>query len=275
MPQLSKLTLSTLVLALATSMMAQADGVYKMYDYRGEYIDELEIVKDVVGTDGYEYAMHVMANMQMTFYIPPEVTYVEVSATNPIIANGTPYQGYWVSTAPQNEERWADCARGPIRDHEGVQRYVYGDLEYFYTGLDDDGLWFDLQIGHCGDEIREWAFHNSLAIEEIRPTLSELMDACGNDPDVELRALACSEVIASPEAQPLDVSHALWTRAYVRCDRAPFEDVVSDLMAAARLDTAEWQQYYYNTSGYTGPIDGRVNDQLLAAIEDWVRSCIN
>lgn len=250
---------------------ALADGVDKMYDYREGYIDELEIIGDIVFPGEGPYALFEMADMQMRFYVPPDAAYVQIDPSNPIISQQRPFEGGWVSTAAPGNERWADCPGAPVFDHEGQRRRVYGDLVWTYLGLEDGDLFFKLQIGHCDGPVEDWAYNDP---SKNMPTLTEATEICGNEDDLVLRALGCSDIISNPGATPQDLSWAYWSRAYVRCSDAPMPDIISDLMSAVRLDTLEWQEYYQRVSGYRGPLDGQVNYQLHGAVERYAnRKC--
>ena len=264
---LSKLLFGTVTAAFAATA-AIADGVYKMYDYREGYIDEFEIVGDVTGPDGNQYAMFEMRDMKMVFYIPPEAAYVTISHDNPIIANNIPYSGYWVSTAAPGEAQWDSCNNGSVPDHNGVPRPLWGDLVHVYTELSADtyDLYFKLQIGSCGAIPEDWAFNDP---SRELPSLDVAMETCGNEHDTTLRALGCSDVISNPLAPVADVSWALWSRAYVRCGDVPVSDTIADLTEAVRIHPSDWHDYYKRVSGYDGPMDGTLNYQLYGAISRW------
>lgn len=242
---------------------ALADGVDKMYDYRGGYIDELSIIGDVTFPDGETYALFEMAEMDMLFYIPQDAAYVMIDATNPIIANQQPFEGGWISTAAPGDDRWGACPGEPVYDHNDQPRYTYGDVIWTYTGLDNYDLYFSLQLGHCEQNPEEWAYNDP---SKELPPVDEAMETCGNERDNVLRALGCSNVISNPTASTADVSWALWSRAYVRCGDAPVEDIISDLMAAVRMDPVEWKEYYQRVSGYEGPMDTSIDYNLYGAV---------
>lgn len=252
-------------MALAIAGPALADGVYKMYDYREGYVDELEIIGDVV-LDGETFALFEMKNMQMQFYVPQDAAYVMVEASNPIIANNQVFEGGWTSTAPPGEERWAPCSGDAVTDHNSQDRAVWGEMTWTYTALDNYDLHFKLGLGHCDGEIEDWAWNDP---SRELPSEEEAMEICGNERDNELRALGCSDVISNPTASASNVSWAHWSRAYVRCSSAPVEDLIADFMAAARTDTLQWQEYWQRVSGYEGPMDGQVNYQLYGAASRW------
>jgi len=71
-------------------------------------------------------------------------------------------------------------------------------------------------------------------------------NGCGNNGDPAARMLACSEVIAHPQAKPSDLGYAYWHRAYVGCvtETAPKHDSMADLMASARADPEGWKRQY-------------------------------
>lgn len=242
---------------------AFADGVDKMYDYREGYIDEIEIVGDATFPNGETFAVFEMFDMQMRFYVPQDAVYVMMTADNPVISQQIPFEGGWVSTAAPGQERWSNCPGAPISDHNGQMRGVYGDLVWTNTRLENNDLYFSLQIGHCDDPVEDWAFNNP---SKNASPIEEAKEICGNESDLYLRALGCSDIIANPDATPQDVSWAHWSRAYVRCGDAPQSDIVADLMSAVRLDPLEWQDYYQRVSGYRGPMDGQMNYQLHGAV---------
>jgi len=108
--------------------------------------------------------------------------------------------------------------------------------------------------------------------KESLPSMSASQETCGNNADLNQRSQGCSDLISNPLASTTDVTWALWSRAYVRCGNAPDNDVISDLMMAARLDTKEWQEYFRGAGGYTGAIDGQMNVELYKAVSRYVKA---
>lgn len=92
--------------------------------------------------------------------------------------------------------------------------------------------------------------------QELR-SLNAAGEDCGNNPDNAARIIACSEMIAHPQATPEDLAGAYWGRAYVRCvdGTGSAMDVIADLMANVRVDPEGWK-HMYNVA-YDGPSDGR------------------
>ncbi len=262
---------------MALALPAAADGVYPLHDVSGAYLGDVEIYGDVIDQNGTPYAEFQMTSLGLVFYIPPEAAYVEMSQSNPILRGRTPFYGFWVGYRPEQSGPWQTCSRGVKVDPNGHRYGLWGDLRWTNSMTPDGDLAFTVDLGRCGDQIRPWARHQPTPVAAPRPSyvprrLSVVQDVCGNASDLAMRADGCSEVIAHPEATLDDVSGAFWTRAYVRCGGLASDlEVMSDLMAAVRLDTATWQQYYARIGFYSGPVDGRIGPALVAAVNSYVK----
>ena len=288
-PAFSHLRNSALGLSVAFSLLASpsyADGQDNMFDYQGTYIDTFEIIDDVYWSFwGGEVARFQMAAMNMTFYIPQDVAYITIEASNPIIAEQIPYYGVWVSTAAPGQQRWADCPGEPMIDHLGVPRKVWGDVAYTWTALEGYDLYFNLKLGFCGGEVSDWAFNdpkrndgppvintnpNPAPIPQppVNPgALSADMDLCRSASDMDQRTEGCGRVARNPAASAEDISWAFWTLAVSQCSTAPLAQVREDLYNAISMDPMGSQEYYRDIGEYNGPMDGQVNNQLYDAAD--------
>ncbi len=278
---LKSLTAAALAATLTTTA-AMADGIDQMYDPNGTYLGELQLIGDVTDRFGGSYALFDFPSVGLNLYVPPEAVYVLMTRDNPIIANQTPFIGYWVGYAPQSFGTWAPCAAGHQVDHTGSVYDLYGDLRLTNLDLSPSGnLSFQIDLGFCGDSPQQWAV--SEAFFEVAnppalgqpfwPDINEFIQICGNERDLTVRALGCSQVISHPEASDNQLSSAYWGRAYVRCAGATAdEDIIADLVSAARIEPREWQVFYRDQGHYGGPIDGDVTFDLLDAIRSYVNA---
>ncbi|MEL7116101.1 MAG: hypothetical protein AAGP08_10990 [Pseudomonadota bacterium] len=249
-------------------LSAAADGVDKMYNYLGEYVDEFEIMGDVYVPDEGEYAHFEMDHINARIYIPKDAAYVSIDANNPIIRDSVAFEGGWVSTASPDEEGYRPCADGPVYDHEYVARDVWGEIEYRYLYLDGAyDLYFQMRRSVCGGPMEDWVWNDPT--REL-PSEDVAMNTCGNESDLYLRAEGCTNVISNPSASLSNVSWAHWSRGYVLCGEVPVEQTIADFMASMRADpTVKWQEYWQRVSGYAGPMDGQLNYQLYGAMSRW------
>jgi len=276
------LTCATLGGALAGA--AWADGIDPVYSVDGVYMDDIEIMGDVRLPDGKEYAMLEMRNLNMRFYIDPDAIYVMMEDNNPILVNDTPFNGYWVSTVSLDVGNWPGCDYY-FEDHEGFSRRAFGNVTWTNTGIADNGyeLEFLIDIGTCNSATQGWGVSRA-ALQMTAPptappvmpvgrrTIEQARETCGNEDDLTLRALGCSDMIAHPDATPGDVTWAHWGRAYVRCERAPDQDVIADLVVALRQDTKEYQGYFQRVGTYSGPIDGVLRPEIFDSVTQFVEA---
>jgi len=273
-----KVSMAAALLACGIVSPAAADGVYKMYNSDGTYIDEIEIIEDVTSASGEEFAVFEMADMHMRFYIDPDAAYVTMVEDNPVFTEQRPFYGYWVSTASPDVGEWPIC--GGARNIEtGEQFRVFGELVWRNYGIAPNGygIAFSVDLGTCNDAPGPWAY-SATALDFLglggnggeRQSVQALTEICGNENDLDRRARGCTDIISHPEATDADLGWAYWSRAYVRCGRADDQDIMADLMSMVALDVVDSQEYFQRAGGYTGPIDGQVNNALYGAVERYV-----
>ena len=272
----SALTAAALTTALAAST-AQADGVYKIYDTNQSLIGEVILQEDVYLPNEGTVAMLTMEAENLVFYVPQDAIYITLDHNNPVIAHRQVFEGGWLTTDPNAARNWGSCSQ-PATDHQNIQRPVWGNLEWITTDLINGFPEISIRIGQCDNGVGDWATTNVAldfppvrVAQQPKPVDEAIaMDHCGNNSDTVERALSCSDVIANPFANASNVSWAHWSRAYLRCGNAPERDVIADLVASARVDTAQWQEYYARASDYTGPQDGQFSNDLYASIVHFV-----
>ena len=102
-------------------------------------------------------------------------------------------------------------------------------------------------------------------------SLDDSRETCGNNSNMKLRARGCSDIISNPLADIKDVTWALWSRSYVLCGTVANNEIIADLMTAARLDPQDWQTYFKKVGGYTGKVGGKLNMELYEAINRYVK----
>jgi len=266
----------------AVAMAATADGIDQIYDMEGNHMGEIEILGDVTMPNGVEYALFAAEEVQMFLFVDPDGVYVMMEEDNPVFTERRVYDGVWVSTEPVEQTHFPRC-RSPLTDDTGAVYPVHGTLKWTNYGIAPNGyqIEFEIELGVCEDIPGSWAYSaarmgyaddaSGEAPANDLPPLDVARDTCGNEDDLELRAIGCSDMIANPEAGMEDVKWAYWSRAYVRCGRAaPNEDIVADLMAMTRIDVADAQGYFQGAGGYAGPIDGQLGMDLYDAIVRYV-----
>ena len=159
-----KFLAASLGIATLSVAVAHADGIDPMFSIEGYYIDDLEIIGDVILPNGAEMVAFEMRNEHLKFFIVPEAAYVMIDANNPIIAQQTPFYGFWVSTQS------VDIGNRPVCDYHVYDEYgefylVHGSLVWTNTGLSKNyDLAFNIQLGTCAEREQPWAFSGA-AIE--------------------------------------------------------------------------------------------------------------
>ncbi len=165
MNSISRTLATGLCLTALSSFAAYADGVDPMFDANGSYIDEIEIIDDVTLPSGGTYAMLLMEDQHLKFFVDPDAIYVMMDENNPIIVQKTPFYGFWVSTQSVDIADWPACAY-EVQDEHGTPFQAHGTLTWTNTGIAENGyeLAFTIDLGTCGDAQQPWAFSRA-AIE--------------------------------------------------------------------------------------------------------------
>ncbi len=155
MIDLIKPVLAAAMIAVAT--MAPADGIDPLYDNDGTYIGDVEIIDDVVGTNGVTYARLDIPALSLSLYVDPDAIYVMLTKDNPIINDQIPFGGYWIGRRPASSGLWSQCDFDSFPDETGADFRSFGDL--IWTNLsysEEEGLIFAIDLGHCGDMPVRW-----------------------------------------------------------------------------------------------------------------------
>jgi len=132
---------------------AWADGTYNLFSI-GEAapMGQIEIQDDVV-IDGETYASWWVPTAKITIYIPPEAAYVNMDANNPLV--GKSFEGGWVANHTREELGSHACSE-TMKDHNGEDRALWGDVKWTLTALGDN-YDFEISLGKCGDPVEPWA----------------------------------------------------------------------------------------------------------------------
>ncbi|MGP6086450.1 hypothetical protein [Antarctobacter jejuensis] len=149
MMDLMKPVAAALMIALST--VASADGIDPLYDNDGSYIGDVEIIGDVVGTNGADYARLDIPALSLSLYVDPDAIYVMLTKDNPIINDQIPFGGYWIGRHPTRSGLWSECDFDSFPDETGRPFKSFGDL--IWTNLsysEEEGLLFAIDLGHCG-----------------------------------------------------------------------------------------------------------------------------
>ena len=137
--------------------IASADGIDPLYDNVGTYIGDVEIIDDVVGTNGVTYARLDVPALSLSLYVDPDAIYVLLTRDNPIINDQIPFGGYWIGRRPARSGLWSACDFDSFPDETGTEFRSFGDL--IWTNLrysEEEGLIFAIDLGHCGDMPVRW-----------------------------------------------------------------------------------------------------------------------
>lgn len=156
-------TLTTLTIGLslfALSLMpAYADGVDEMFTADGSFIDELEIIGDVIMPSGEMLVAFEMREQHLKIYIHPDAAYVTIDPNNPILVQQTPFHGVWVSTQSPDVGDWPIC-NWSMFDEFGEPHAVHGTVIWTNTGIGANGysLAFHIDLGTCDSRVSPWIY---------------------------------------------------------------------------------------------------------------------
>lgn len=157
-----------LVLALPVfAAPALADGIDPLFDANANFIGEVEIIGDVVGTNGTTYARLDIRSLGLSLYVDPDAVYVLLEETNPIIRDQISFGGYWIGRAPQPSGPWSECDFDSFPDETGQQFRSFGDL--LWTNLSysrDNDLVFAIDLGRCGELPVRWVTNKQRVISD-------------------------------------------------------------------------------------------------------------
>ncbi|MFT5061082.1 MAG: hypothetical protein ACI9VX_001250 [Dinoroseobacter sp.] len=146
------------ILALGT-FGAHADGVNPIFYADGGYIDDIEIIGDVVMPTGIEYAVLEMREQHLRFYVDPDAIYVTMIDDNPILTRQLPFNGFWVSTASVDYTGLTVCS-DEIRDENGESYPAHGSVIWTNSGIAANGyeLAFTIDRGTCDRPVKPWGY---------------------------------------------------------------------------------------------------------------------
>jgi hypothetical protein len=154
-------TLATGVGILAFGTVgAHADGINPIFYADGGYIDDIEIMGDVVMSNGIEYAMLEMRERNLRFYVDPDAIYVMMFDDNPILTNRQPFNGFWVlNESPDYSGDWPVCL-DEIRDENGASYPAHGSIVWTNSGIAANGyeLAFTIDLGTCDGPAQPWGY---------------------------------------------------------------------------------------------------------------------
>lgn len=144
-------------LLVVCASAGNADGVDPIFNSVGAFIDDIEIIGDVAMPSGQTYAVLEMTSEHMRFYVDPDAIYVMMDENNPIIAQQTPFYGFWFSTQTIDNTNWPACSSEAF-DEYGTPYQAYGTLNWTNTGIADNGyeLAFIIDLGTCDSTPQEW-----------------------------------------------------------------------------------------------------------------------
>jgi hypothetical protein len=146
------------ILALGT-FGAHADGINPIFYADGGYIDDIEIMGDVVMSNGIEYAVLEMREQHLRFYVDPDAIYVTMLVDNPILTRQLPFNGFWVSTASVDYTGLTVCS-AEIRDESGESYPAHGSVVWTNSGIAANGyeLAFTIDLGTCDRPVQPWGY---------------------------------------------------------------------------------------------------------------------
>ncbi len=149
-------------------MPAYADGVDEMFTADGLFVDQLEIVGDVVMPSGEELALFEMRENHLKIYVNPGAAYVTVDPNNPVFLEQTPFYGFWISTQSPDTGDWPVC-NWQMTDENGEIQPVFGSIVWTNTGIGADGysIAFGIDMGTCDNPVAPWIY--SRAAIEMSP----------------------------------------------------------------------------------------------------------
>jgi hypothetical protein len=165
---LIKTLVSGTALSLLCAFPAYSDGVDQMFTADGAYIDDIEIVGDVVMDSGEELVLLEMREQHMKFFVDPEAIYVTMDPNNPILTENKQFFGFWVSTQSVDVSDWSNCGYNVV-DDQGVPYDAHGTLVWTNTDIAPNGysLAYGIDLGVCEKGQQPWAY--SRAAIEMSP----------------------------------------------------------------------------------------------------------
>ena len=155
-------------LSLFSALPAYADGVDQIFKADGTFIDEIEIVGDVVMDSGETLALLEMRAKEMKFFVDPDAVYVTLYDENPILTENKEFYGFWVSTRPPGASEWPDCGYNVV-DDQGTAYDAHGTLVWTNTDIAPNGysLAYSIDLGTCQTRQLPWGY--SLAAIQMSP----------------------------------------------------------------------------------------------------------